>query len=55
MKYKGVPILVGVALILLNLIIHFVWPKGWFARSELLLHLGAIVALLGYLIGDVLG
>ena len=55
MKYKGIPVLLGVALILLSLIIHLIWPDSWFARSELLLHLGAVVALLGYLIGDILG
>jgi hypothetical protein len=55
MKYRGLPILIGVLLIVVSLVIHLVWPGSWLAESELFLHLGAIVALLGYLIGDVFG
>ena len=55
MKYRGLPVLIGVLLIIVNLVIHLIWPGSWLAESELFLHLGAIVALLGYLVGDVFG
>jgi hypothetical protein len=55
MKHRGLPVVIGVALIVINLLIHLIWPGSWLAESELFLHLGAIVALLGYLIGDVFG
>ena len=54
---KGLPVLVGAGLVLLNLILNFLpaWPVvGWLARSDLLLHLGVIIGLLGVLIGDAL-
>lgn len=55
MKYKGVPVLIGVALLVVSMVVHLIWPGGWLAQSELLLHLGAIVAIVGYLVGDVMG
>ncbi len=65
-KVRGVPVLIGVALILLNLVVRCVFfalvPDGQdvgfllflFTDGNLLLHLGLIVGLLGVLIGDVL-
>ncbi len=52
---KGLPVLVGVGLVLLNLIFSLLpaWPVvAWFARTDLLLQLGVVVGLLGILIGD---
>jgi hypothetical protein len=54
---KGLPLLVGVGLILLNFLVTFLpqWPAiVWLSGNDLLLHLGAIVGLLGVLIGDAL-
>jgi hypothetical protein len=54
---KGLPVLVGVGLVGLNLILNLLpaWPVvGWLARVDLFLHLGIIVGLLGVLIGDAL-
>ncbi len=55
---KGLPVLIGVALVLLSLIFNLMpidWPVvGWFAVSDVLLHLGVIIGLLGILIGDAL-
>jgi hypothetical protein len=54
---KGLPVLVGAGLVLLNLIVRLLpsWPVvGWFAETDLLLHLGVIVGLLGILLGDAL-
>jgi hypothetical protein len=54
---KGLPVLVGAGLVLLNLVISFLpaWPVvGWLAETDLLLQVGVIVGLLGVLIGDAL-
>ncbi len=56
-SHKGVPVLVGVALVFIGLICNLLppWPViGWLAHTQLLLHLGVIVGLLGILIGDAL-
>ncbi|MBN1259266.1 MAG: hypothetical protein JXB35_01165 [Anaerolineae bacterium] len=53
--HKGLPVLLGVGLIMVNFILQLLppWPVvGWLARVDLLLHLGLIVAFLGILIGD---
>lgn len=54
---KGLPVLVGVGLILLNFVVTFLpqWPVlAWLSETDLFLHLGGIVGLLGVLIGDAL-
>ncbi len=56
--YKGFPVLVGIGLILLSMLLNLLpaWPVvSWFAQTDLLLHLGCIVGLLGILIGDAVG
>jgi hypothetical protein len=65
-KVRGLPVLVGVALVLLNFVVRIViyvlvpvdQPVGFvlflFGEGNLLLHLGVIVGLLGVLIGDIL-
>ncbi|MGD8794230.1 MAG: hypothetical protein PVF47_16890 [Anaerolineae bacterium] len=65
-KVRGLPVLVGVALVLLNfvvrIIVYIVVPQGQpvgfvlflITDGNLFLHLGVIVGLLGVLIGDVL-
>jgi hypothetical protein len=52
---KGLPVLVGAGLICLNFIVRLLpsWPfVRWLAATDLLLHLGAVVGLLGVLLGD---
>ncbi|MBN1935286.1 MAG: hypothetical protein JW934_11500 [Anaerolineae bacterium] len=58
---KGLPVFLGVGLALLGLILNCIpnlygepgfW--GWMARSDVLLHLGVIIGLLGILLGDAL-
>jgi hypothetical protein len=52
---KGLPVLIGIGLVLLNLLISLLpaWSViAWLARTDLLLQLGVIVGLLGILIGD---
>jgi hypothetical protein len=54
---KGLPVLVGVGLVLLNLIITFLPPLpviGWLDRTDLLLQVGVMLGLLGILVGDAL-
>ncbi len=54
---KGLPVLIGVGLVLLNLVVSFLptWPiVGWLAQTNLFLQLGVIVGLLGILLGDAL-
>ncbi|MGC1375948.1 MAG: hypothetical protein WA821_06995 [Anaerolineales bacterium] len=48
---KGLLPLVGIGLILLNLLLVSILPPDWYlVRSNLLLHLGVIVALIGVLL-----
>lgn len=48
---KGLLPLLGILLIVLNLILHFVLPSDdFFVTSNLFLHLGAIVAIFGLLL-----
>ena len=65
-KVKGLPVLVGVLLVLLNFVVrcvlYAVTPSSGevgfflflFTEGNVLLHLGVVVGLLGVLIGDVL-
>ncbi len=56
-RYKGLPILVGIGLIVLGFAVQFVplGPLAWVAQTHLLLYLGAAVGLLGVLLADALG
>lgn len=49
-RRKGLLPLAGLVLIVINLIFQFVLPPGWLASSNLLLHLGVIIAILGLMI-----
>jgi hypothetical protein len=58
---KGLPVFVGVGLVALNLLLSLIiGPEGgsgfgaWVVHTNVLLHLGVIVGLLGILIGDAL-
>jgi hypothetical protein len=65
-KVRGLPVLVGVGLVLLNFVIRSIAfglmpdsPEAsfflfLFTDGNLLLHLGVIIGLLGVLIGDIL-
>ncbi|MBN1888039.1 MAG: hypothetical protein JW850_08605 [Thermoflexales bacterium] len=55
--HKGAPVLFGVLLVIIGLLLQpfaGVPVIGSIARSQLLLHLGVIIGLLGVLIGDAL-
>jgi hypothetical protein len=48
---KGLLPLLGVALILLNLLLQFLLPGGsLLASSNLFLHLGLVIAILGFML-----
>jgi hypothetical protein len=50
---KGLLPLVGIALILLNFFLQ-AFPAGWISQSDLFLHLGVILAILGFLLARTL-
>lgn len=52
---KGLLPLIGVCLILLNLVLAIILPADWFIiKSNLFLHLGLVVALIGLLLANAL-
>jgi hypothetical protein len=57
-RMPGLPVLIGVLLVILNFVLRLLpgsWPVvGWLARTDLLLHLGVVVGLIGVLLGDAL-
>jgi hypothetical protein len=65
-KVRGLPVLIGVVLVLLNFVVRCVafgvtsgtqevgFVLFLFTDGNLLLHLGVVVGLLGVLIGDIL-
>jgi hypothetical protein len=52
---KGVPVLIGVLLVVANFVIALIAPGSWLVTTNLLLHLGVVVGLFGILLGDALG
>ena len=53
-RYKGLPTMVAVVLVVLNFIFQFL-NLGWLSSSNLLLHLGIVVGLIGVLLAEALG
>jgi hypothetical protein len=47
---KGLLILLGIILVLCNALLQFFPNIGWLGTSNLLLHLGVIIALIGVLL-----
>lgn len=54
-EHKGVPVLIGVLLVIVNFIVALLSPASWLTTTNLLLHLGVVVGLFGILLGDALG
>jgi len=46
---KGLLPLIGIALVIVNLLFQ-IFPAGWITTSNLFLHLGIILAVLGFLL-----
>ena len=53
-RYKGLPTMLAVLLVVLNFIAQFL-NLGWLSSSNLLLHLGIVVGLIGVLLAEALG
>jgi TRAP-type mannitol/chloroaromatic compound transport system permease small subunit len=56
-RLPGLPILLAVVLVALNFVLRLLpdWPVvGWLASTDLLLHLGVILGLVGLLLGEAL-
>jgi hypothetical protein len=53
-RYKGLPTMLAVLLVVLNFILQF-FPLGWLSSSNLLLHLGIVIGLIGVLLAEALG
>ena len=57
-RLPGLPVLVAVLLVILNFVIRLLpgtWPVvGWLTQTDLLLHLGVILGLIGIILGDAL-
>ncbi len=47
---KGLLPIIGLVLILINLALQFTLPPGWLVSTNLLLHLGLVIAILGLMI-----
>jgi len=49
-RRKGLLPIIGLTLILINLLIQFIAPAGFLAATNLLLHLGLIIAIFGLML-----
>jgi hypothetical protein len=46
---KGLLPIIGILLVVANFVVRF-FPLGWFSSSDVLLHLGIILAIFGFMI-----
>ncbi|MBN1813170.1 MAG: hypothetical protein JXA14_15145 [Anaerolineae bacterium] len=57
-RVPGLPIFIGALLVILNFVFRLLpdtWPVvDWLTHTDLFLHLGVIVGLIGVLLGDAL-
>jgi hypothetical protein len=53
-RYKGLPTMLAVLLVIVNFALQFL-DLGWLSSSNLLLHLGIVVGLIGLLLAEALG
>ena len=54
-RRRGLPTIIAIALVALNFVVQFVPGLDWFARTNLLLHIGVIVGFLGILLSAAVG
>lgn len=53
-RYKGLPTMLAVVLVILNFGLQFL-DLGWLSTSNLLLHVGIVIGLIGLLLAEALG
>lgn len=53
-RMKGLPLLIGILLVILNFIVQYIPGLASLGDSNLLLHLGVVVGLLGVLLAEAL-
>jgi hypothetical protein len=51
---RGMPMLLGFLLVLLNLVLQFIPGLAWISDYNVLLHLGVLVAIAGFLLASAL-
>jgi len=51
-RMKGLPLLIGILLVILNFIVQYIPGLASLGDSNLLLHLGVVVGLLGVLLAE---
>ena len=51
---KGLLPFLGLVLVLCNLLLRLVAPQAWLSATDLLLHVGIMLAILGFLLARVL-
>jgi len=51
---KGLLPLLGMFLVLCNLLLRILAPQAWLSATDLLLHVGVLVAILGFLLARAL-
>jgi hypothetical protein len=51
---RGLPLLLGLLLVVLNFFCQFIPALGWFAEYDVLLHLGVILSIIGSLMSSIL-
>ena len=54
-KRRGLPTMLAILLVIVNLILQFIPGLEWLAHTNLFLHLGVIVGLIGVLLSAALG
>lgn len=51
---KGLLPLIGICLVIINLVLEFIIPGSFLTNTDLLLHLGIVLAIFGIMIGRAL-
>ena len=51
---KGLLPIIGIALVLFNLVLQVVFPSGWLSQVNCFLHLGVLVAIIGFILARAL-
>ena len=54
-RRRGLPTMVAILLVVINLILQFVPGLEWLARTNIFLHVGVIIGLTGILLSAALG